>query len=1528
MKKLLFALVVLAGTAFAQVQQAGITRYIQQPATQPNPSAGTSYLYVKGNVLVCQNSDGSSCSVPTPASSGLCLVSTGSTAGAWTFGSCSGSTSTNVSALVADAPNTSGGTFQIGNGTTWTTTGTGVINANQLGGKTFAVPAAIGSTTPAAGTFTALTANTSITDAALGAGVVHSSSGGLFSSSVVTNAELQNSATTVNGQTCTLGSTCTIPEQVNTVNMTSQAGFNLLTSTVNAVGLTVTPTNSATNQLKFEITGASYTGNAATATTAGNVTGTVDIPNGGTNATTKAAAFNNLAPAAAAKGALIVSTAANTYGTVAYGVDGQCLVGVSGQWAPGACATGSVGAGAGLTTGVIPKATASLTLGNSNLSESGTVLTYAGSISLPTSAAPTGSAGSAWLWYDTTATRVQSKQGNNTAVNLVISGVDINTSDQVTATHLTSPLPAAQGGCATSVAALTGLIRGGNPCSAAELSGDATTSGSNAVTVTKINGTSLAGLATGILKNTTSTGVPSIAVAGDFPTLNQNTTGSAAKWTTARNLAGNSVDGSANVAFSNKFVVQGTTDTGLSGAQFLGALATGIVKNTTTTGVLSIAVAGDFPTLNQNTTGTAAGWTTARNLAGNSVDGTANVAFANKFIVQGTTDSGLSGAQFLGALATGLVKNTTTTGVLSIAASSDVTALWTGTCNSSTYLRGDGACNTPPGTLSGLGNTQVVVATGATTATSYAGFTSDSSGNVTAASYTSSSSGAGIFYLGQGTAQSLGTNAIGFMAPTSVTSYNFVPPGAPSSGFIKWTNVSGIVTGVFDAAINFTGGADITGVCPVANGCTGNSSLTQYNAIVGNGTSAVTLVPPIAGGVFASSSASANPGFTATPTLGNLTTTVGTITLDTGANAGAITISPGTTNTTWTLILPTTHGTNGFCLKASGSDSTATTWASCGGGGSSAWDTLTAPTTSNLSLSMASFTTAFTYGDQGASASTPLFTVTDSASTSTDRSLNLVADTGGSSNHVPFVARYRGSDALKVCPSVGSATGTAVVGAVIACETINSVNATPIAKFLVESATNAHVTARFYQNGAGQTGTSVEIFTKTASGTGFNLIDGKVGCTDGDTTCAAGTSKFTVRGDGQLTIAAPIVSTVTTGTAPFTVASTTNVVNLNASSLNGATFAAPGAIGGGTPNTGAFTTITGTGATFGTDNSVAGTVQVANSAANAHTIWGSGATTSNSINGFATVPTTGHLIDCTVTSTTCLLHDSGVTASQVVTSAASLTSTALMTGAGSQGSQTPSATSTLDASGNLSVAAGGSVGSANTGTPKFTFATNSISANQPLTLGTTSNQLVTGTTTNLTTTTFPASSGAVTVTMPNVTSGVSYVAGSAPAAGVATFAGSTFALTSTTSPNIGTATGTSLYATGIVDGKATVNVSTTTPCTLGTASANCSAVNSLSGYTVNEHATAGTAITYNLPTAAAGLQYCVANGYNGSAANTGILTVATSASGQFIIFTDGTLSATGGNVTSGGAAGDAACFVGVDTTHWMIYVNRGTWTKH
>lgn len=118
---------------------------------------------------------------------------------------------------------------------------------------------------------------------------------------------------------------------------------------------------------------------------------------------------------------------------------------------------------------------------------------------------------------------------------------------------------------------------------------------------------------------------------------------------------------------------------------------------------------------------------------------------------------------------------------------------------------------------------------------------------------------------------------------------------------------------------------------------------------------------------------------------------------------------------------------------------------------------------------------------------------------------------------------------------------------------------------------------------------------------------------------------------------------------------------------------------------------------------------------------------------------------------------------------------------------------------------------------------------------------------------------------------------------------------------------------------ASATVTTATPVTVSTTDS--------SGFYFNQHATAATAITYNLPTAAAGKQFCFANSNNG-AANTGALTIATSAAGQYIIYTDGTLSASGGNIASGGAAGDAACMVGVDSTHWIAYVQRGTWTKN
>ena len=155
-------------------------------------------------------------------------------------------------------------------------------------------------------------------------------------------------------------------------------------------------------------------------------------------------------------------------------------------------------------------------------------------------------------------------------------------------------------------------------------------------------------------------------------TGNASTATSAATWTTSRNLAGNSVDGSVAVAFANKFIVQGTTDTGLTGAQFLGALGTGIIKNTTTTGVLSIAIAGDFPTLNQNTTGSAGSvantLTIGTGLSGTSFNGSAAVTVAID-----STVATLTGTQTLTnkTLTSPVIGTIVNTGTLTLPTSTD-----------------------------------------------------------------------------------------------------------------------------------------------------------------------------------------------------------------------------------------------------------------------------------------------------------------------------------------------------------------------------------------------------------------------------------------------------------------------------------------------------------------------------------------------------------------------------------------------------------------------------------------------------------------------------------------------------------------------------------------------------------------------------------------------------------------------------------------------------------------------------------------
>jgi hypothetical protein len=123
----------------------------------------------------------------------------------------------------------------------------------------------------------------------------------------------------------------------------------------------------------------------------------------------------------------------------------------------------------------------------------------------------------------------------------------------------------------------------------ANLTGDVTSVG-NTATVVKINGTSLASLSTGILKNTTSTGVPTIAVAGtDYQMpINLTTTG-----TGAATLSGTTLNIPAVSSTVNSSTISGTVGianggTGLSTTPAYGQIdignGTGFTRATLTAG--------------------------------------------------------------------------------------------------------------------------------------------------------------------------------------------------------------------------------------------------------------------------------------------------------------------------------------------------------------------------------------------------------------------------------------------------------------------------------------------------------------------------------------------------------------------------------------------------------------------------------------------------------------------------------------------------------------------------------------------------------------------------------------------------------------------------------------------------------------------------------------------------------------------------------------------------------------------------------
>lgn len=205
------------------------------------------------------------------------------------------------------------------------------------------------------------------------------------------------------------------------------------------------------------------------------------------------------------------------------------------------------------------KNAATVTLTNKTISGASNTLTDIGNSSLTNSAVTIGSTSTSLGGTSTTLVGLTSVTSTSFVGDLTGNAATSTTTGTVT----TAAQPAI-----TSVGTLSGLtvtapivgsVTGSSASFTGSLSGDITGTQSAAV-VGNINGVSMAGLTTGILKNTTTTGTPSIAVAGDFPILNQNTTGTASNVTGIVAVA-NGGTGSATGETLQSVVDRGSTST-------------------------------------------------------------------------------------------------------------------------------------------------------------------------------------------------------------------------------------------------------------------------------------------------------------------------------------------------------------------------------------------------------------------------------------------------------------------------------------------------------------------------------------------------------------------------------------------------------------------------------------------------------------------------------------------------------------------------------------------------------------------------------------------------------------------------------------------------------------------------------------------------------------------------------------------------------------------------------------------------------
>jgi len=450
------------------------------------------------------------------------------------------------------------------------------------------------------------------------------------------------------------------------------------------------------------------------------------------------------------------------------------------------------------------------------------------------------------------------------------------------------------------------------------LTGDVTGSGTGTFTATvgKINGTSLSTLGTGLLKNTTSTGVPSIAVAGtDFQApISLTTTGSS---------------GTATFT-SNTLNIPNYTLAGLGGIGLSGLSATAPLSYNNSTGSFSIPAATssangyvtstDWTTFNNKQTALTAGVGSGISISGGTISAT-GLTTSNLSSTAGITNAQLaSSSTLLGSTTLTLGGTVTSVTGLSSVSSTGFTGALTGNASTATTLATSRNIN---GTaFNGSADITIVADAGTLSGTTLKTTVTNSSltgvGTITSGTWNGST--LAVAYGGTGVTSSTGSgNVVLSNSPTLVTPNLGTPSSATltnATGLPIATGVSGLGTGIVSflatptsanliSAITDetgTGGALVfantpTLVTPVIGAATG-TSLT-LTGVLSAGTSSVTSST-----VSGNETVGGTLGVTGATSLTSITASAAatfsnTVKITTGAAAGKVLTSDASGNATW-----------------------------------------------------------------------------------------------------------------------------------------------------------------------------------------------------------------------------------------------------------------------------------------------------------------------------------------------------------------------------------------------------------------------------------------------------------------------------------------------------------------------------------------------------------------------------------------------------------------------------------------------------